>query len=69
MAKQYATYICGGDLREHPEPDNTCPNRTRHTYGPAGYADWFEWAARTAKRHVQSRCSGCGRFLIWTPRS
>jgi hypothetical protein len=66
---RYAIYVCGGDFRERPEPNNTCPNRAEHTYGPAGYADWFEWASRLgAKRHVQSKCPDCGRFLIWTPR-
>ena len=65
---RYVTYICGGDMREAPEPDNTCPNKAEHTYGPAGYGDWFEWAGRMNWSHQQRRCPGCDRYLIWTPR-
>ena len=65
----YVTYLCGGDTRERVEPDNTCPNRAEHTYGPAGYVDWDEWAAKmTRQRRQQTACPGCGRFLIWRPK-
>jgi len=67
---RYVIYVCGGDFREAVEPDNTCPNRAEHTYGPAGYVDWFEWASKLGAkhRHVQSKCPGCDRYLIWTPK-
>jgi hypothetical protein len=66
--KIYRVTVCGGDFREHVEPNNTCLNRAEHTYGPAGYVDWFSWAAaRASKGSTQRRCKGCGRYLIWTP--
>jgi hypothetical protein len=69
MARKYTVTLCGGDMREAVESDNTCPNRAEHTYGPAGYTDWFEWAGRlSAKRHAQTKCPGCDRYLIWTPK-
>lgn len=68
MAK-YLIHFCGGDMRGRVEPDNTCPNRDEHTYGPAGYVDWHEWAATmTYQRRRQTACPGCGRFLIWFPK-
>lgn len=61
---RYTAILCGGDFREAVEPNNTCPNRDKHTYGPAGYVDWFEWAAK----QNQSKCPGCDRYLICTPK-
>jgi hypothetical protein len=64
-----AIFLCGGDFRERVEPDNTCPNRDEHTYGPAGYVDWFAWASKLGNScHAQKKCPGCGRYLIWKPK-
>ena len=42
-----------------------CPNAAEHTYGPDRYLSWHEWAARMARTHAQSRCTGCGYYVIW----
>ena len=39
-----------------------------HTYGPSGYVAWHEWAERMAETHDQEQCSGCGLWMIWTPK-
>ena len=45
-----------------------CPNRAEHTEGPTGYVQWHAWAERMAKTHVQSKCPGCGLWVIVTPK-
>ena len=45
--------------------DVDCPNEEAHTAQPAGYLQWYDWAARMAKTHVQIRCPGCDRWAIW----
>ena len=62
-------FICGGDERLGLDPDETkCPNVENHALHPLGYADWHEWASEKNKTHKNSKCDGCGRFTIWTPR-
>lgn len=61
--------ICGGDMRESDEANNTCPNRAEHRYGPAGYVDWHEWAASMSRTHGQFQCPGCNRWLIYVPKT
>ena len=62
-------FICGGDERLGLDPDETkCPNVENHALHPLGYADWHEWARAKNKTHKNSKCDGCGRFTIWTPR-
>jgi len=45
-----------------------CPNFERHTLGPEGYTEWFQWADRMRQTHKQVRCRGCGLYSIWVPR-
>lgn len=61
---KYAVYLCGGDDRLEV---SDCPGGA-HTPAPAGYTDWFEWAARMAKTHLQRRCPECGRLAVWVPK-
>ena len=47
----------------------TCPNQNAHVKdAPSGYLQWHAWAERKAKTHTQSKCPGCGLYLIWTRR-
>lgn len=39
-----------------------------HRTAPTGYNEYLEWCEEMDKTHVQSRCSGCGLWVIWTPR-
>ena len=46
-----------------------CPNRAEHAQDePSGYAAWHAWAEKKAETHRQSACSGCGLYVIWTPK-
>lgn len=49
-------------------PDGHCPNATHHTPCPADYASWMIWAERMTKGFEQTRCPGCGLYLIWEAR-
>lgn len=46
-----------------------CPNFHDHTAAPEGYLAWHAWAAKKARTHKQEKCSGCGLYAIWVPRS
>lgn len=51
------------------EREKNCPNKKKHTKGaPEGYADWFDWAEKKEKTHKQTRCEGCGLYVIWVRR-
>lgn len=46
-----------------------CPKAVeRHTFGPKGYLQWHEWAARMAKTHRQRKCPTCGFYAVWVPK-
>jgi hypothetical protein len=49
------------------DPRAHCPNRAKHTPCPDGYVAWHEWAAKKARTHRQTRCTGCDRLSIWVP--
>jgi hypothetical protein len=63
----YRIWLCPveQDL-EIPNPD--CPKSELHTPSPSGYMRWHDWASRMAYKHSQSKCPGCGLYVIWTPR-
>lgn len=63
--KVYAIHLCPVEL-PLVTPHRTCGQAALHTPCPPGYNLWHEWAARKARTHKQSRCPGCGRYLIWT---
>lgn len=44
-----------------------CPNVAEHVYGPDGYIQWHAWAQKMSKTHRQTRCPGCGFWLIRYP--
>jgi hypothetical protein len=46
-----------------------CPNIEDHTWCPDGYVQWHTWAEEMAKTHNQRKCDGCGRYVIWEPKS
>ncbi len=46
-----------------------CPHQAAHTPAPSAYLDWHDWARRMEKTHRQVMCNGCGRYLIWRPKS
>jgi hypothetical protein len=46
---------------------DACPNAAEHTYGPDGYIQWHAWAGRMSKTHKQTKCKGCGYWLIVHP--
>lgn len=48
---------------------DACPNAADHVYGPRGYVQWHEWAERMSKTHRQSKCKGCGYWLIAWPKT
>lgn len=45
-----------------------CQNAANHTPVPFGYIARAEWAERMAKTHRQTKCPGCGLWMIWVPR-
>ncbi len=45
-----------------------CPNVEDHTPRPEGYIQWHTWAEQMSKTHRQSKCAGCGKYTIWTPK-
>jgi hypothetical protein len=46
-----------------------CPNKAAHVTGePEGYLSWFEWAELKAKTHRQTKCPGCGLWIVWVPK-
>ena len=46
-----------------------CPNGAEHTPSPLGYLEWHAWAERMAKTHYQVRCTGCGLWTNWLPKT
>jgi hypothetical protein len=61
----YRLYLCGGD-RPFVDPNPDCPQSELHTLAPPGYVEWFEWAGgMNYKGSTQSRCPGCGLYVIW----
>jgi len=48
--------------------DWSCPHFEDHTASPEGYIEWHAWAERISKTHKQEKCTGCGRYVIWTPK-
>lgn len=49
---------------------DNCPNLAAHVKDePSGYLDWHEWAAKKRRTHKQTRCPGCGLYVIWKRRS
>ena len=49
-----------------------CPYAQQHTPCPVGPYDqlrWYSWAEHMSKTHRQIRCSGCGLFVIWIPKT
>lgn len=48
-------------------PELLCPHFEDHTPCPEGYIQWHAWAEEMAKTHRQSKCPGCGLYVIWTP--
>lgn len=60
-------FVCFGDDRlEVANPD--CPNVAQHEPWPRGYCESSEYADKMMETHDQSQCSGCGMWLIWTPK-
>lgn len=48
----------------------TCHSVKEHNDQPGlGYGAFFDWCREKDKTHKQTRCSGCGRWVIWTPRA
>lgn len=46
-----------------------CPELKHHVKGePEGYLQWHAWAEKKIKTHKQSRCPGCGLYVIWTSK-
>jgi hypothetical protein len=56
-----------GKFRFPNMPD--CPYEDEHTPSPQGYVEWFEWAEKMSEDHVQVKCKGCKRYVIWIPKS
>lgn len=50
------------------DPAADCPDFMHHTPCPPGYLQWHEWARKMSRTHRSTRCTGCGRFVIWLPR-
>lgn len=44
-----------------------CPNASEHRHAPAGYIAASAWANRMMHGHIQRKCAGCDRWLIWVP--
>ena len=42
-----------------------CEPHTTHPVGYVARAEWFEVMAET---HVQRKCRGCGRWMVWEPK-
>lgn len=36
---------------------------------PKGYLQWHDWAQEMNRTHVQSRCTRCGLWQVWTART
>lgn len=51
-----------------PTDEPPCPQAWQHTPAPRAYIAWHLWAEQMARTHDQHRCSGCGRYQIWTRR-
>jgi hypothetical protein len=57
----------GWTLDSAREAGEACPNLANHAREPSGYCTWFDWAASLHHcGYVQSRCPGCGFYVIWT---
>jgi len=49
-----------------------CPQAEWHTDCPVREHDWTgwsDWAQGMARTHVQRKCQGCDRYLIWVPKA
>lgn len=46
-----------------------CVNEAAHTPSPTGYIAWTEWAEEMRKTHEQTRCEGCGLWLVWKEKT
>jgi hypothetical protein len=56
-------------INAHRVPARTvdpCPNAANHAPRPTGYAP--HWADDALLVADQSRCPGCGRWAVWTPK-
>ncbi len=44
-----------------------CPRQSSHTRAnkPNGYLALGEWLERMDKQYLQTRCDGCGYWVIW----
>lgn len=66
MARQYATYLCGGNY-ERLDRRSDCPNALHDWPLPAGYVEASEVAAaRLAARWGNRKCADCG-LHGWSP--
>lgn len=45
-----------------------CPSFHDHTPQPEGYIEWHDWAKRMMRTHKQTKCTGCGLYMIWVPK-
>lgn len=59
--------ICGGGSPVEAPPATT-DECEPHTPKPVGVLDFGDWAEEMFKTHEQTRCPGCGLFLIWRPK-
>ena len=46
-----------------------CPNFEGHTAEPEVYLAWHSWAEDMSKTHRQIKCTGCGLYRIWLPKT
>jgi hypothetical protein len=61
-------FLCGDGSSPLTDPNPSCPKAELHTLTPSGYLDWHSWASRAAAQYrTQSRCPGCGLYVIWSP--
>lgn len=48
--------------------EDACALKAQHTPRPDGYLNFCDWAEAMAKTHRQTKCPGCGLFIVWVPR-
>lgn len=67
MPRGPRVFICTDD--EPPKaPDTDCPNNDAHEPWPKGFLASMAYADEMLQTHDQSQCTGCGRWVIWTPK-